>query len=79
MEKEKIKEAMQSMLSVYKEDHLLKSFANEKFHEKFPVSSPALVWFTGYDIVNENTIRVNYGYGVGDVNMEKYFDVKIEE
>jgi len=80
MEKEKvsdIKKSMKAMLNVHEDDVILYQFALEEFY-KSGKSKPGLVWFNGYEVVDENTLRINYQYGGGDLEMDASFDIEIK-
>ena len=51
------------------------AFARKKFSEKF--KGKHSVWYKGYVIINENTLRVEYGYGGGDMEIDSEFDIDL--
>lgn len=72
-----IKKAILAVTNVQMEEQILREFAAKKFRERFPAHINQHAWFNGYDIVDEDTIRVKYQYGGGDMEMDGHFDVKI--
>jgi len=76
---EKIKKSMLSMIAVEEDDRILRNFAMGKYNEKYPISFNNPVWFNGYEVVDENTIRVKYQYGSGDMELDGHFDVNIND
>lgn len=56
----------------------ISEYASRIFREKFPVKSPnENVWYEGFEIIDEHTIEVKYGYGGGDQTMNSSFKHKI--
>ena len=52
--------------------------AMRKYEEKYGGQSKpgAAIWYEGFIVMDENTIRVEYGYGGGDQEMNDSFTVK---
>jgi len=74
-----IKKSMLVLLSIKEDDRILTKFAMGKFQEKYPISFTNHIWYNGYEVIDENTIRVKYQYGGGDLEIDGHFDVKIDE
>ena len=72
-----IKKSMLAIISVEEDDRILRNFAMKEFRKKYPISTVNPIWFNDYDVVDENTLRVKYQYGGGDMEMDGYFDVKL--
>ena len=71
-----IKKSIKAILAVKVDDIILRTFARKElikmkfFHETRE--------FDGYEILNENTIRVKYHTNQGDLKTENSIDVKID-
>ena len=72
---EDIKKSMQSILDTKKDHMILYNFAYKKFKESNKQEQSA--WFNGYEVLDENTLRIKYQYGGGDLIMDSGWDVKI--
>jgi hypothetical protein len=74
-----IKKSMLALLSIKEDDRILTKFSMGKFQEKYPISFSNPIWYNGYEVIDENTIRVKYQYGGGNLEIDGHFDVKINE
>ena len=73
-----MQESIKAAIDFRQHDIILRKFALKEFLKKYPNSSSASVWFNGYDVIDENTIRILYQYGGGDMEMDGSWKVKIE-
>jgi len=67
----KLNKALKKLISVKDQQNIVNDFAEKKFNEENVTSA----YYEGFDIVSENKIRVNYGYGEG---FSDSFEVDIE-
>lgn len=77
---ENIKESIKILASVASHRAVMDKFARTKFHEKFDGKSTqtgTYHYYSGYDIVSENKIRIEFKYGAGDMDFNDYFYVEI--
>jgi hypothetical protein len=73
-----LKNSIREAISFQEHDKILKDFALGEFIKKYPPSkSGTSIWFNGYEVIDENTIRINYQYGGGDMEMDSHWDVEI--
>jgi hypothetical protein len=66
MENIEVRNAISKLLSVSKEKSIISKFARKKYEDKFAEANKkanSLMWYEGFEIVNENTIKIKYGYG----------------
>ena len=71
---------MKAALAFEEHDEILRNFALEKFKERYSDEEFAFtVWYNGYEVLDENTLIVKYQYGGGDMEMDGYFKVTIED
>lgn len=76
--KDKILEAAKRILEVREEDKLLYAFARKKYNERFPeILETGWRAFDDYTVLDEDTLLVHYKYGIGDVEYEHSFTVKL--
>lgn len=75
---EDIKKSMKEALEFEEHDKILENFARKKFNEHHPDYARLPIWFNEYEVMDENTIRVWYQYGGGEMEMDGHFDVKID-
>ena len=73
-----MQESIKAAIDFRQHDIILRKFALKEFLKKYPNGSSASVWFNGYDVIDENTIRILYQYGGGDMEMDGSWKVKIE-
>ena len=73
----RIKFAMEKLIEAKSAIDILDKFAQEKFQEKYPLNPNKPVWYEKYEVKDEKTLRIHFGYGGGDLEMNDYFDVKI--
>jgi len=72
-----IKKSMKAILKVEKDDTILYNFASKEFH-KSGKNKPGSCWFNRYEVIDKNTLRIKYQYGGGDLEMDDWWDVKID-
>lgn len=72
-----IKKAMLAIMAVEYDDKLLRDFAMKEFNKKYPQRITNPIWFNGYEVIDENIIRVKYQYGGSDMELDGHFDVEI--
>ncbi len=53
----------------------LTRIARKEFEKKFSSNSNA--WYTGFNLIDENTLEISYEYGGGDQLVNDSFKVKI--
>jgi len=75
--KEKVKAAIKAVKSIESDSNFLYRFAGDKFRASSH-NQPGKCWYDNYEIIDENTIRIKYQYGGGDLIMDGSFDVKID-
>jgi len=74
---ENIKKSMLAIIAVEEDDRILRNFAMNEFDKKYPINYTNPVWFNGYEVIDENTIRVKYQYGGGGMELDGHFDVEL--
>jgi hypothetical protein len=72
MNKEILK-SVKNIMTISEDMSDVNAFAREKFNEKFKDKQG--VWYKGYIILNENTLRVEYGGG--DMEIDSEFDIEL--
>ena len=75
-----IRESIKSLLNVKKEEKFVDDFARYLYNEKFKdVKKQDGTWhyYSGYKLISENKIVVNYDYGAGDMEFNGDFTVEI--
>ncbi len=76
-----MKEAIKSLIAVEPHKEAVNNFAREKYNEKFPYGSMTINnsfhYYSGFDILSETTLKVNYVYGAGDMEFKESFIVTI--
>jgi len=81
LEEKPIKNAIEIMLNAKPYQEILEKFAREKYNEKFkdtPTPYNSFHHYTSYDVIDNNTINVNYVYGAGDMEFNDSFKVKLD-
>lgn len=74
-----LKEAAKKMLEVRDYDVQLRNFARKKYNERFQdILEQGWRAFHDYTILDENTIAVEYKYGMGDYEYDHSFNVKLD-
>lgn len=74
-----LNDSMKTALLFKEHESILYRFAMNEFRKKYPHGSSGSTWFNGYEVIDENTICINYQYGGGDMEMDGSFNVKIDE
>lgn len=77
-----LKEAMAHILATKQYRELVDAYARKKYHEKFDddkLQHGAWRSYDGFSVKDENTIKVKFTYGGGDMDFYDSFEVKIEE
>ncbi len=79
MENESVKKAVRLIHLISDEYKIVHTFAMDTFYksEQYKNNPIGSIWFNGYDIIDEENIRIKYQYGGGDMEMGGHFDIKI--
>lgn len=77
---EGVKKSLKILASVTGHRTLVDNFARSKYEEKYgnlPIQYSGYHAYSGFDVISENKIRVNYEYGAGEMDFHDSFDVEI--
>lgn len=80
LENKPLLEAIKVVASAKPFNDTLNKFAREKYNEKFkdtPTPYNAFHFYSGFIIINKNTLEVKYTYGAGDIEYDDSFTVTI--
>ena len=77
---ENIKEAIKTLILAAPHKSLINSFAKEKYNERFGdiiIPTGSFHYYSGYDIISEDKIKIEFEYGYGDMVFNDSFSVYI--
>ena len=78
MNTENLKIATQKVIEVKPYYEVLDKFAEQKFNERYDrKKANGPIWYNGFEVIDENTIKVTYQFGGGDMEMDDSFNVTI--
>lgn len=75
-----ISESVSLLYSLQDHYNIVNAFARNAYNEKFKDVKQFLNsfhYYSGYDIVGPNEIKVNFVYGAGEMEFNESFNVKI--
>ena len=78
---ENIKNSLQALAKVASHRAVINEFARSKYNERFgSIEKPLGTYhsYSGYDIISETKLRVEYTYGGGEMDYNGSFLVEIE-
>ena len=78
---ETIKESLKILASVEKHRETLNNYARSKYNERFKDikhQHGTYHSYSGFDIISETKIRVNYTYGAGDMDFNDFFIIEFD-
>jgi hypothetical protein len=75
-----LKQSVENLIKANSERKRLDKFSRERYDEEYPIQEelhPRDFWqcYYTFKIIDENTIRVIFKYGIGDYDYENSFDV----
>ena len=81
LENKSLLKAIEIVLETKPHHEILEKFAREKYNERFTGEKTpynAFHYYSRYNILDNNTIAIEYKYGAGDMEFDDSFDVKID-
>lgn len=78
---ETIKESVKILESVERHRGIINKFARNKYEEKFGNErkpDDGYHGYSGFEVLSENSIKVNYEYGAGDMDFIGSFIVELD-
>lgn len=75
-----ISESLSLLHSLQNHYEIVNTFAKNAYNEKFKdlkLSLNSFHYYSGYDIISSDEIRVNYIYGAGEMEYNDSFNIKI--
>jgi hypothetical protein len=73
-----LQKSIKNLMSIYSDEKRIDKFARSLYYENSP-KRPDQGWqaYSGYTILDENNIRIEYKYGAGDMEFEGSFKVNL--
>lgn len=72
-------DSIKKVSSVSEDTKKLDQFSREEYNKKFKNLKPNDGWhdYKGFKILSENSIRIDYSYGGGDMEFDDFFIVNL--